>query len=111
MRLAGITYCYEGDGGFAGSAKGLKAYLKRFIIKHADFCLSTSKAFDDYCVAYGAKKEHIYRYPFSSVFEDSVLNNPVERNKKTRLRKELGITEEKVLLSVGQFIYRKGFDL
>ena len=35
MRMKGISYYYEGDGGFAGSPKGIKAFFKRFIIKNA----------------------------------------------------------------------------
>ena len=67
MQMRNIKYCYEGDGGFVGSVKGIKAALKRFIIKNAQICFSTSKEFDKYCIAYGADKDNIYRYPFTSI--------------------------------------------
>ena len=50
-----IPYYYEGDGGFAGQASGVKATLKRYIIRAAEKCLSSSKEFDRYCMTYGEK--------------------------------------------------------
>lgn len=111
MRLKGMDYCYEGDGGFAGDVKGLKARIKRFIIGNAKYCFSTSQVFDEYCIAYGARKDRIYRYPFTSVCEKDILSRPLTAAEKAVYRKHLGIEEEKMILSVGQFIPRKGFDL
>ena len=111
MRIRGIPYCYEGDGGFVGNIKGVKAAIKRFIIGNSKYCFSTSESFDEYCLAYGAKKEKLYRYPFTSIEEKDVLKNPLTKDQKLVFRKELNMKEEKILLSVGQFIYRKGFDL
>lgn len=111
MRIRGIKYCYEGDGGFVGDTKGLKATIKRFIIGGAEFCFSTSKVFDEYCLAYGARKNSLYRYPFSSIKEKDVLKNPLTKKEKNFYKEKLGVKEENILLSVGQFIYRKGFDL
>lgn len=111
MRMRGIEYCYEGDGGFVGKTKGIKASLKRFIIKSARICFSTSEEFDKYCMAYGAKKEKIYRYPFSSVLEDDVLQSPLNREEKNVYKKHNLMDEEFVILTVGQFIHRKGFDI
>lgn len=111
MYIKGIPYCYEGDGGFAGSRKGLKAGIKRFIIGNASYCLSTSKVFDEYCEAYGAKKDKIYRYSFTSVKEKDLLERPLTKEEKLQIRNVLNMKEDYILLSVGQFIYRKGFDL
>lgn len=111
MRLHKIKYCYEGDGGFVGSVSGVKASLKKFIIGNAEFCFSSSKIFDEYCIAYGASKENIYRYPFTSVFRESILESSLEKEEKNKYKIKNGIKEEIVLLSVGQFIHRKGFDV
>ena len=43
--------------------------------------------------------------------ERDVLEKPVSNSEKIYLRTELGIKQEKMILSVGQFIHRKGFDL
>ena len=111
MRMRNIPYCYEGDGGFVSSITGLKARLKRLVIGGAEYCFSTSELFDDYCRAYGAKNGKIYRYPLTSIEEKDVLPKPLTRVEKELYKKELGMTEEYILLSVGQFIYRKGFDI
>lgn len=111
MRMKGISYFYEGDGGFVGSTKGVKAFLKRFIIKNAKVCLSTSEEFDKYCMAYGAKKEKIKRYPFTSIEKKDILEKPLTKEEKADWKRKLNIEEEYVILSVGSFIHRKGFDL
>ena len=111
MKLKKIPYCYEGDGGFVGSTSGIKAWIKRYIISSAELCLSTSKPFDEYCVAYGAKSEKVYRYPFSSVKEKELLQRPITSQEKMIIKNELGIKEDKMIISVGQVVHRKGFDL
>lgn len=111
LRAGKIDYYYEGDGGFAGAAKGLKAAVKRLVISHAKLCFSTSAEFDKYCLTYGAKKENIVRYPFSSVKEADVLQNDISGTEKQELKRRYGITESTAVISVGQMIYRKGFDL
>lgn len=111
LRMRKIPYCFEGDGGFVTNVGGLKARLKRLVISGTRACFSTSEEFDYYCESYGAKKENIYRYPFTSVAKNDVLEAPLTTEEKRAYRNKLGISEEKMVLSVGQFIPRKGFDL
>lgn len=106
-----IPYYYEGDGGFAGQASGVKATLKRYIIKTAEKCLSSSKEFDRYCTTYGAKAENIIRYPFTSVKKADCLTEEMTAEEKLHWKQEFGVTEECAVISVGQFIPRKGMDL
>ena len=44
LRRRKIPYYYEGDGGFAKEASGIKATLKRYLISAAGKCFSSSKA-------------------------------------------------------------------
>lgn len=111
LRRRKIPYFYEGDGGFAGKAAGLKACIKRYIISNAYKCFSTSKEFDRYCMTYGARRENILRYPFTSVKKSELLVTPLTGAEKSKKKREFGITEECAVVSVGQFIPRKGFDL
>ena len=106
-----ISYFYEGDGGFAGKTTGLKAGIKRYIIANAYKCFSTSAEFDRYCTAYGAKPENILRYPFTSVKREELLTEPLTKEERRKWRQEFGVAEECAVVSVGQFIPRKGFDL
>ena len=111
LKMRRIPYYFEGDGGYAGSARGIKAAWKRFIIAGTRGCFSTSAEFDHYCEVYGAGKDKIFRYPFTSVRREDVLSIPLNLAQKRQKKQELGIPEDKMIISVGQFIPRKGFDL
>lgn len=111
FRRKKIPYIIEGDGAFAGSGKGIKEALKRWLIGGAAFVFSTSEEHDRFYETYGISKDRIVRYPFTSLKQSDILDSPVLWEKKQQLRKELGIKEEKIILSVGQFIPRKGYDV
>lgn len=111
LRRRKIPYFYEGDGGFAGKTTGLKAGLKRYIISNAHKCFSTSAEFDRYCTAYGAKEENLLRYPFTSVKRQELPASPPTAEEKGKRKREFGVAEACAVVSVGQFIHRKGFDL
>lgn len=111
MRKKKIKYWLESDGGFAKNGKGFKEKLKKYLIKGAEGYLSTGKAHDEYYFTYGAEKERIHRYPFTSIHENYVEESVGSAEEKLALREKLQIPEEKVVLAVGQFIYRKGFDV
>lgn len=111
LKLHKIPYVYEGDGGFAHAEPKWKYWLKKNMISGARFCFSTSRAFDSYCKRYGAAQDKIIRYPFTSVFEKDLLQQPRTIDEKKDIRKKLGVSEEHMMISVGQMIYRKGFDI
>lgn len=111
MKLMRIPFYLESEGGFAKDGKGLKERFKKFVMSGAEGYFSTTPIGDDYFLTYGATKEKIYKYPFTSLYQKDILNSPVDSQEKQKLRIELGIQEKKVIIAVGQFIYRKGFDL
>lgn len=111
MRKKKIKYWLESDGGFAKNGKGFKEKLKKYLIKGAEGYLSTGKAHDEYYLTYGAKKERIHRYPFTSIHESYVEKSTSSAEEKLALREKLQIPEEKVVLAVGRFIPIKGFDI
>ena len=111
MKARKIPYILEGDGGFAGSGKGIKETFKKHIIKGAKLYFSTSISHDAYLKMYGAKTEEIHRYPFTSIWESDICSGFIEHEKKRSIKNELGITSENIILSVGQFIQRKGYDV
>ena len=111
LRMMRISFEIESDGGFPGSGKGVKEQVKRFILKGADRYFSTAKSHDCYYLKYGVKKEKIVRYPFTSIGESEILDVPVDKSVKEELKKKLGISESIIILGVGQFINRKGFDV
>ncbi|MBQ8594529.1 MAG: glycosyltransferase [Oscillospiraceae bacterium] len=111
MKKNNIDYCIEGDGAFVKKENFLKKLFKKSIIKGAKGYFSTSKTHDEYYLTYGAEKNLIFRYPFTSVMEENVLDSPLDTEDKNKIKISLGINEERMILSVGQFVYRKGFDV
>lgn len=111
LKLRRIPYCLESDGAFPGSGAGLKERVKRWIIAGAAQYFSTASVHDDYYRLYGAPTDRIVRYPFTSVHAKDVLPEPVGTEKKAALRTALGMTEQRIVISVGQFIHRKGYDI
>mgnify|MGYP002672915709 CR=1 FL=1 len=106
-----IAYAYEGDGGIVKQKTGMKAWWKRYIIKDAICCFSTTRAFDEYCTAYGANPGKIVRYPLSSVWEQDVLPCILSQKEKSQLKQKLNIIEKYAIISVGRIIHLKGFDV
>lgn len=111
MKIHKIPFIFHTDGGIIKEDNNFLYKIKNRYISAASLWLSTGRSVTEYLCHYGAKKEKTYIYPFSSVHEDSVLSHPIRRDKKTEIKREIGIKEKYMVLSVGQFIYRKGYDL
>lgn len=112
MKFKKIQFGLNADGGLINKNEAvLKRLIKTHHIKSAEFWLSTSKTTSSYLEYYGADLNKTYLYPFTTLLQKDVLDTPVDDNKKKNLRHKLNINEEKVILSVGQFIHRKGFDV
>lgn len=111
MRLHRIPFCMEVDGGLIRQDSKLKYFVKKRLVCLADRWLSTGRWTTKYLVHYGAKKERVTEYPFSSLSEKDILPGIVSQEERLALRQELGISEENMVLAIGQFIHRKGFDV
>lgn len=114
MKFRGIPYIMNIDGvalprGYTES--GWKKCLKRHLYSGAEAYLVSGKTTEKYLLQYGISSEKIYIYPFSSIFDDEVLHRVIEAEEKKNLRKELGVSERYMVLSVGRFIQSKGYDL
>lgn len=110
-----IPFYIETDGCFYGEPKGFVKKLK-FKIKKKFYpkakgvftsCLNSRKA----ALSLGVSENKIINYPFTSLFEKDLLPAPVSRQEKEEYKKELGLSGDKIVLAVGQFIRRKGFDV
>lgn len=111
IKLKHIPYCMEVDGGVIRNEKWIIRKFKTFLIKGAKAYISPSKDTDKFLIHYGADKDKIYRYSFTSLKKDDLLNNLLSIDEKVKIRQELGISEQKMIISVGQFIHRKGYDI
>lgn len=111
LQLKKIPYIVESDGGFPGSGKGIKEYIKKRLLSKALMYFSTGKIHDEYYKMYGASENELIRYPFTSLYTKDILSNPVSSEEKRKLREKLNMPEKYIVLAVGQFIPRKGYDI
>lgn len=99
------------DGGFIKRENIIKRKLKKYLISSASAWLSSGKESNKSLIYYGARSADIFEYPFTSIYEKDIINHPLTKREKKVIRNKLNISEENIVLSVGQIIYRKGFDL
>lgn len=112
LKLRHIPYYYELDGAMIGYGESkMKHLFKSFLLQGAKGYISPSYMSDDYVKYYAGKDVKIHRYPFSSLSDADILPNALSLLEKQTLRQKLGIKEPKMILAVGQFIHRKGFDV
>lgn len=106
-----IPYILSADGGYIKKDTWAVKKLKKHYISAASMWICTSEKTKRYFLHYGAFENKIYKYPFTSLNERKILEQPLSHKEKKDIKKKLGISEEKVVLTVGQFIHRKGFDV
>lgn len=116
MRIHKIPFLIEADGGLVSKESNFKYKIKRHFISSATAWLSSGNATTEYFLHYGAKKEKVYNYPFTSLREEDILKKTPTVEEKNAAKKKLGMREtEKIVLSVGRFSYMngygKGFDI
>lgn len=111
LKIEKIPYMLEVDGGIIKNESSWKKRLKTFLISGADFYFSSSTKTNDYLKYYGADKNRIYKYHFTSLFGADVLESAVHPEEKKKIREHMNLQSEKMILGVGQFIHRKGFDI
>ena len=111
LRMRRIPFWMEVDGGLIRQEGKLKYFVKKTLVKLAKQWLSTGEYTTKYLVHYGAKQEKVLQYPFSSLYERDILQNVISTGEKQKIRQELEIPEEHMVLAIGQFIHRKGFDV
>lgn len=111
MKKKHIPYWISCDGGMIGRDSEIKYRIKEYFLSGAKGYMSSAKICDEYLQHYGAEKEKIYRYPFTSVCRKDILKNLLTTEEKQEAKLLLQIPESFVFLSVGQFIHRKGYDI
>ena len=109
-KIRGIPYILEVDGALSHQENTVKSWYKSLLIKKAEIYLSPSKTTDNVLKRYGADPKKIYRYPFTSLKKIDFVETPITQQEKSDLRRKFNIGK-RYILSVGQFIPRKGFDI
>ncbi len=81
--------------------------LKTRLISRAEKYFSPAPQVDDYLIHYGANPKSIIRYPYATVFHRELSQETISQERKIAFWKHLGIPQDNVLLSAGQFVPRK----
>lgn len=105
-----IPYYINCDGAFINH-NFFKTLIKKYFISHASGCFANGIHAKKYFIHYGAKEENIYLHNFSTLFEKDILPVCIPATEKAILKQKLGLENKKTVITVGQFIYRKGFDI
>jgi glycosyltransferase involved in cell wall biosynthesis len=111
LKYKKIPFIINSDGGMIKNDSGIGYRIKKHLISSASAWLSTGEITTKYLLHYGAQQERIYVYPFTSLKKQDILTNILSKEEKMEVKREINIQEKKVVVSVGQFIYRKGFDV
>ena len=111
LRFIKIPFVLSIDGGFIKPERKLKYLIKKSLVSQAGYCLSTGKKCDEFLMHYGANRSTIYHYSFACRHEADILKAPVSVSEKKEYKEQIGVGNKKMVLSVGQPIYRKGFDV
>lgn len=109
-RLRKIPYYIEYDGGFNKKEPFYKTIVKRYLVKNAQGHFITCQEFEKYLLRLGVPQERLIMYPFSSLNQRDILAVSLTYEEKKRRKADLNISAEYAILSVGRFIYSKGFD-
>lgn len=102
-----IPYVQYVNGGVIKKESKLKRHIKTKLVSSASYYLSPSKEANDYLIHYGAKKENIYLYTYSSIENKDVLNKPLSKEEKDKIRETYNLPKGKLFISASQFIDRK----
>ena len=118
--MKAISYCrrknkkyfIEYDGGFYKVDSLMKKIVKKYLLCGAEGHFTTCEEHKKYLMSIGIHERKIWKYPFTSVVENDLTNaRGLLAEGKETLRKKLGIEEDRVVISVGRFVYIKGFDI
>ncbi|GEL07242.1 glycosyltransferase family 4 protein [Salisediminibacterium halotolerans] len=111
MNKANIPCFINLDGAIYSSRKKAKNYLKKILFMGSSSFLVSGDYTAEYLKKFNVSSERIYTYPFTSVKQEDVPVRPINTLEKETVRKDFDIKEKNVIVTVGQFIHRKGFDV
>ena len=107
LRKHQIPFILYVNGGIIKKDSKLRGKLKRKYISSASKYLSPSVEANNYLIHYGARKEDIYLYNYSTIMEKDVLAKPFSKEEKQVLRDKYQLPNGDLFVSASQFIERK----
>lgn len=100
----------QADGGLAINRGIIDCFISFFMRKN-DYFLSSGIETNLYYRYYGVDENKIFNYKFSSLTKEDLKSNKELVKSKISLRKKHNINDSIIILSVGQQIKRKGYDI
>ncbi|MCQ2793202.1 MAG: glycosyltransferase [Bacilli bacterium] len=105
-----INYCLYINGGIIKKNESkFKKKLKTKYISGANMYMSPDSNSNEYLNYYGANKDLIFNYTYSTIYESEILKSLPSKEEMKKTRDEKGITAEYVYVSCGQLIPRKNY--
>jgi glycosyltransferase involved in cell wall biosynthesis len=105
-----IPYYLYVNGGLIRQESTFKFRFKKSLISKAIGYFSPTPFIDDYLLHYGATTDKIIYFPYSTIFTNEILTQPLSAQEKLSLRKVIGLPiEGKIFMAIGEFIPRKNF--
>jgi len=106
LKKHNIPFVLYINGGVIKKESSFKQKIKTNYIKSASFYFSPDEESNKYLIHYGASKERILNYPYSTIYDKEIAD---KKPNKEELRSKLNIHFDKVFVSAGQLIRRKNY--
>ncbi|WP_446786921.1 glycosyltransferase family 4 protein [Macellibacteroides fermentans] len=107
-----LCYAINSDGGFINNRNIILEHFKKNLILSSKYWLSSGRKCTETLLHYGAIKANIYEYKFSSMWRNEILSEPLNNFQKELQKEKLSLSSDvKIILTVGQYINRKGIDI
>ncbi|MGI6644629.1 MAG: glycosyltransferase [Bacilli bacterium] len=106
-----IPYAFYVNGGQVRKETRLKYKIKRRLISGAMAYFSSGEETNNYLMHYGAPKELIYNYPYSTISDKQISSRKKTNKEKRDFWSKKGINAEKVFICLTSFIKRKNNEL
>lgn len=110
-QIHNIPYIMEDDGGLIDPQGEKYKFIKKILLRKVLAYFTTTDDNIYTMTKLGVKADIIFKYPFSSVMDREIEEGIIKKKEANQIRESLEIKEKKVILAVGQFIERKGFDI
>ncbi|HKM02575.1 MAG TPA: glycosyltransferase [Bacilli bacterium] len=107
LKKNNIPYAFYINGGVAKKENRFKHRLKKYFLTGAKFYFSPSEVADKYLLNYGVQQECIRHFPYSTIFEQQIVEQRISAKDKRSFWLDKNIDEKKVFVTVTSFIKRK----
>lgn len=102
-----IPYVLYINGGVIKKESNFKRKFKTKIISSAAHYFSPCEEADEYLLYYGATKEKIFHYIYSTVYDKDILTSPLSKEEKMEIRNKYNLPAGDLYICSSQFINRK----